>query len=305
MTSEVIDGVSCTQNLKAALAREVEQLHRRGIAVGVATVLVGDDYSANIYEQRLRRLAAEVGVEYVCRRLPRQARQSDVVAVIEGLNESEDVAGILVLRPLPPHIDEADVFRAILPDKDVESVHPENAGLLALGVPRFVPSTAAAVFHLLDTWIDSTGSERAEFYRRSHIVVVGRSNNVGKPCVSLAYDRQAAVESIDEWASKTGQLGRHTRRADVLIVAAGKPGLIAAEHVSEGAVVIDVGINPRVDADGRTHVVGDVDFGSVAPRARAITPVPGGVGPVTDVWLLHNVVTAVRAQRSAGVREAS
>jgi methylenetetrahydrofolate dehydrogenase (NADP+) / methenyltetrahydrofolate cyclohydrolase len=215
-----------------------------------------------------------------------------VIDVVAELNRSPAVSGILVLRPLPPQIDEATVFRCIRPEKDIEAVHPENAGLLALGVPRFVPSTAASAFHLLDTWLEDSGENRADFYRRSTIVVVGRSNNVGKPAVSLAFERQAAVLSIDEWASRTGGLGRHTRAADVLIVAAGRVGLIKAEHVREHTIVIDVGINPITGPDGRVHMVGDVEFATVAERARAITPVPGGVGPVTDVWLLHNAVVA-------------
>jgi methylenetetrahydrofolate dehydrogenase (NADP+) / methenyltetrahydrofolate cyclohydrolase len=290
----VIDGRACARRLKEGLAGEVEQLRADGLGIGLATVVVGDGFSSGAYERRLRRLAAELDVPYVPRSLPATATQAELVAVLAELNAAPDVSGILVLRPLPRHIDEAAVFAAIAPEKDVEAVHPENAGLLALGVPRFVPSTAASVFHLLDTWLDSAGEDRADFYHRSLIVVVGRSNNVGKPAVSLAYDRQAAVESIDEWAGRTGNLGRHTRRADVLVVAAGRPGLIKAEHVSEGAVVIDVGINPRTGPDGRVHMVGDVDFASVAPRVRAITPVPGGVGPVTDVWLLRNTVAAAR-----------
>ncbi|GHE07427.1 bifunctional protein FolD [Klenkia taihuensis] len=265
-----------------------------GVGIGLATLAVGDQYSAGAYERRLRRLAAEVGVPYLHRSLPGTASEADVLAELEVLGADPSVTGILVLRPLPPGIDEARVFRAVDPLKDVESVHPENAGLLALGVPRFVPSTAASVFHLLDTWLDSVGEDRAAFYHRANIVVVGRSNNVGKPAISLGYERQATVQSVDEWADRTTGIGRHTRWADVLVVAAGKAGLIRAEHVSEGAVVIDVGINPRTGADGSVHMVGDVDFESVAPRVRAITPVPGGVGPVTDVWLLRNTVTAAR-----------
>jgi methylenetetrahydrofolate dehydrogenase (NADP+)/methenyltetrahydrofolate cyclohydrolase len=195
------------------------------------------------------------------------------------------------------------VFRTLSPVKDIESVHPENAGLLALGTPRYVPSTAASAFHVLDAWLDQVGEDRREFYHRSLIVVVGRSNNVGKPAVSLAYERQAAVESVDEWASRAQRLGWHTRRADVLIVAAGVPGLIRAEHIREGAIVLDVGINLATDPEtGGVRIVGDVDFDTVAPRARAITPVPGGIGPVTDVWLLRNAVLAARnaAEHGAG-----
>jgi methylenetetrahydrofolate dehydrogenase (NADP+)/methenyltetrahydrofolate cyclohydrolase len=293
-TAQLIDGRACARDLKARLAAEVGELREDGLGIGLATIMVGDEFSSAAYERRLRRLATELGVPYACRALPADLSEADLIAVVGDLNADPEVSGILTLRPLPAHIDESVVFRAIAPEKDIEAVHPENAGLLALGVPRFVPSTAASVFHLLDTWLDSVGEDRADFYHRSLIVVVGRSNNVGKPCVSLGYDRQAAVESVDEWASRTVGLGRHTRRADVLIVAAGQAGLIKAEHVGDDAVVIDVGINPLTDDDGRVHMVGDVDFDSVAPRARSITPVPGGVGPVTDVWLLHNTVLAAR-----------
>ena len=174
-------------------------------------------------------------------------------------------------------------------------MHPENAVLLALGQPRYVPSTPAAVFHVLDTWLADAGEDPAAFYHRSLITVVGRSNNVGKRAVSMAYDRQAAVESVDEWASRSGRLGLHTRRADILVVAAGVPGLIRAEHVREGAVVLDVGISQVADPmTGAGRLAGDVDFDAVAPRVRAITPVPGGIGPVTDVWVIRNTVASAR-----------
>lgn len=209
------------------------------------------------------------------------------------------MSGILVLRTLPRQVSEAAVSRALLPVEDTEEVHPENAGLLALGTPRYVPSTAASIFHVLDEWLDENGEDRLPFCHRSLIVVVGRSNNVGKPTVSLAYERQAAVASVDQWASGTDRLSWHTRRVDVLVVAAAVPGLIGVEHVKEGAVVLDVGINPRRDTrTGVVHLVGDVAFDEVLERARAVTPVPGGIGPVTDVWLLHNTVAAARA--SAG-----
>ncbi|WP_069817161.1 bifunctional 5,10-methylenetetrahydrofolate dehydrogenase/5,10-methenyltetrahydrofolate cyclohydrolase [Streptomyces sp. TP-A0874] len=294
MSAQVIDGRACARSLKEGLARDVARLAADGIGVGLATVVVGEEYASAAYERRLRRLADELGVVYRPRALPEGAGECELIDVITELNDDPRVSGILVLRPLPRHIDEASAFRAIDPRKDIEAVHPENAGLLALGVPRYVPSTAASVFHLLDGWLDSVGEDRADFYHRSRIVVVGRSNNVGKPAVSLGYQRQATVESVDEWADRTNGLGRHTRQADVLIVAAGKAGLIRAEHVRREAVVIDVGINPGRDAEGNVRMVGDVDHDSVAPRVRAITPVPGGVGPVTDVWLFHNAVLAAR-----------
>ncbi|MFD9205870.1 bifunctional 5,10-methylenetetrahydrofolate dehydrogenase/5,10-methenyltetrahydrofolate cyclohydrolase [Streptomyces sioyaensis] len=294
MSVEVIDGRAAARSLQRSLADEVERLRDDGLGAGLATIRVGHDFSSVAYERRLRRLAAELDLPFLHTALPVSTTGAQLVEAVAELNDSPAVSGILVLRPLPGHIDEATVFRAIDPRKDIEAVHPENAGLLALGVPRFVPSTPAAAFHLLDTWLNSAGEDRVDFYHRSLIVVVGRSNNVGKPVVSLGYDRQATVQSVDEWADRATGIGRHTRRADVLIVAAGKAGLIKAEHVSENAVVIDVGINPCEDEDGRVHMVGDVDYASVAPRVRAITPVPGGVGPITDVWLMQNTVLAAR-----------
>lgn len=293
-SAQVIDGRARARELRDTLVGDVQQLRVEGIAAGLATVVVGHDFGSVAYERRLRHLAGATGIGYRAERLPHETSKAELVRGIEELNADATVSGILVLRPLPPQIDEAAVFRAIDPRKDIEAVHPENAGLLALGAPRFVPSTAAAVFHLLDTWLDSVGEDRKDFYHRSLIVVVGRSNNVGKPAVSLGYDRQATVQSLDEWADRTTGIGRYTRRADVLIVAAGKPGLIRAEHVGEHTIVLDVGINPRAGSDGRVHMVGDVDQESVASRARAITPVPGGVGPVTAVWLLRNTVAAAR-----------
>jgi len=299
VSAQIIDGRVAARQLKTELTHAVKQLREDGLGIGLATVMVGEEFSSVAYERRLRRLAAELDVPHLSRRLPGTATQAELIAVVRELNADPAVSGILLFRPLPGSVDESAVFRAIAPEKDIEAVHPENAGLLALGVPRFTPSTAASVFHLLDTWLDSVGEDRADFYHRSLIVVVGRSNNVGKPCVSLGYARQAAVESVDEWARHSGGLARHTRQADVLVVAAGRAGLVTADHVRDGAVVIDVGINARTGADGEVHMVGDVDFASVAPRARAITPVPGGVGPVTDVWLLKNTVLA--AQLLAGV----
>lgn len=296
MTHTVIDGRKIAESRKDELVEDCRRLRADGIACGLATVLVGDRYSSHAYERRLARLAAELGVTYRPVVLDGASTQQQVTAVIDRLNADPEISGILVLRPLPPHISETDVIRRLAPVKDIESVHPHNAGLLALGTPRYVPSTAAAAFHVLDSWLDYAGEDRADFYHRSLIVVVGRSNNVGKPAVSLAYDRQAAVESIDEYASRNNRLGWHTRRADVLIVAAGVPGLIRAEHVRAGAVVLDVGINPVLDpATGRHRLVGDVAYDEVAPRTRAITPVPGGIGPVTDVWLLRSTLAAARA----------
>lgn len=258
-------------------------------------MVVGDSYSSQAYERRLARIAEQLHVPYRQVALSSTSTEDDLLARVSELNDDPTVTGVLILRPLPVHISEVKVFRALSPVKDIEAVHPENAGLLALGTPRYVPSTAASVFHVLDEWLDDNGEHRTDFYHRCLIVVVGRSNNVGKPAISLAYDRQAAVASVDEWVSRSGQLGWHTRRADVLIVAAGVPGLIRAEHIREGAIVLDVGINPVGDPEGgAVHMVGDVAFDEVIGRARAVTPVPGGIGPMTDVWLLRNTIAAGR-----------
>ncbi|GAA1507450.1 bifunctional 5,10-methylenetetrahydrofolate dehydrogenase/5,10-methenyltetrahydrofolate cyclohydrolase [Nocardioides humi] len=297
MTAAVIDGRKASTELARVVRAELDELVADGGQCGLATVRVGDDFGSAMYERRLERVGCGLGVPVRQVRLPDTATEADLLDVVRALNGDGDVTGILLLRPLPARISEARVFGALDPGKDVEAVHPENAGLLALGTPRFVPSTAASVFYLLDDWLDQTGEDRAEFYRRALITVVGRSNNVGKPAVALASARQAAVQSVDEWASRSGMLGWYTRRSDVVIVAAGRPGLIRAEHVSADAIVIDVGINPSTDEDGTVRVVGDVAYDSVLDRARALTPVPGGVGPITDLWLLRNTVAAGRRRR--------
>jgi methylenetetrahydrofolate dehydrogenase (NADP+) / methenyltetrahydrofolate cyclohydrolase len=295
MTGQVIDGRKIAGDLKAEVAGEARDLKAVGITAGIATVLIGDDAGSRAYERRIARTAADLGVTWQQHRLPSDVSQARVLGEIGRLNADPAVSGILVLRPVPAQISEEDIFTALDPVKDIEAVHPQNAGLLALGQPRYVPSTPAAVFHVLDAWLAAAGEDPAAFYHRSQITVVGRSNNVGKPAVSLAYARQAAVESVDEWASRSGRLGFHTRRADILIVAAGVPGLIRAEHVRDGAVVLDVGINQVTDpATGASRLAGDVDFGAVVPRVRAITPVPGGIGPVTDVWVIRNTAAAAR-----------
>ena len=295
MTAEIIDGRAVARDLKDEVAREAKDARDAGLVCGLAVVLVGETYSAGAYERRLGRLARELDVPYRRCALPAESSQAELLAVVEALNEDESVSGILVLRPLPDRIHEPTVFASLSVLKDVEAVHPENAGLLALGTPRYVPSTAASVFHILDTWLTSKGHDLEGFYRRSSIGVVGRSSNVGKPAVSLAYARQAVVISVDEWASRLGRLAELTRQADVLVVAAGVPGLIGAEHVKDGAIVLDVGINRRQDPDsGEVHMVGDVDTAAAAIRASAVTPVPGGIGPVTDIWLLRNTITAAR-----------
>jgi methylenetetrahydrofolate dehydrogenase (NADP+)/methenyltetrahydrofolate cyclohydrolase len=296
MTAHVIDGRRYARDLRNTLASDVRRLADQGGRPGLATVIVGDNYPAHAYERRVRRLALDIGVRYVREALPSDAAEADVVAVIGKLNADPRVSGILVLRPLPPQVSEAALYRVLHPLKDIEAVHPVNAGLLALGRPRFVPSTPASVFHLLDRYLVESGRDPAEVYEGSNVVVVGRSVNVGRPLVTLGMERGATVISCDVHTYSAGLLESHTASADLLIVATGVPGLIGADHVRDGVIAVDVGINPVPAPDGGgVQLVGDLDFQAVAARASAVTPVPGGVGPITDVWLLRNTVSAARA----------
>ena len=207
------------------------------------------------------------------------------------------MSGILILRPLPEQVAEAEIYRRLDPLKDIEAVHPENAGLLALGEPRFTPSTPASVFYMLDRYVEESGRDPKTFYNGLDLVLVGRSNNVGKPALWLGLARGATVVSCHHFTSQAGRLEEHTRAADLLVVAAGVPRLVGGDMVKDGVIAIDVGINPIEDPDsGKVRLVGDLEFDSVAARAEAISPVPGGVGPITDVWLLRNALEAARHQ---------
>lgn len=299
MSAHVIDGRRYARDLHDSLTDEVSSLVAHGARPGLATVVAGDSYPAHAYERRVRRLAEQLGIHYVREHLPADVTEADAMSVVGKLDADPRVSGILILRPLPPQVSEAALYRALDPLKDIEAVHPVNAGLLALGRPRFVPSTPASAFHLLDRHLIESGHDPAEVYQRSNVVVVGRSANVGKPALTLAMERGATVLSCDVHSYSSGLLYELTRIADILVVATGVPGLIKGDHVKDGVIAVDVGINPVVDpGTDKVHLVGDVDFPSVAVKARAITPVPGGVGPITDVWLLRNTVTAARLQLS-------
>lgn len=295
MTAHVIDGARYARDLRGALSREVAELAAQGSLPGLATVVAGDSYPAHAYERRVRSLAEKLGLYYVREALPAEVTEADALAVIGKLGADPRVSGILVLRPLPPQVSEAALYRALDPLKDIEAVHPINAGLLELGRARFVPSTPASAFHLLDRYLIESGRDPEEVYARSNVVVVGRSQNVGKPAITLAMERGGTVVSCDVNSHRCGLLYEHTRNADILVVATGVPGLVSGEHVKRGVIAVDVGINPVSDPDtGKVRLVGDLDFDSVADRAEAITPVPGGVGPITDVWLLRNAIDAAR-----------
>jgi methylenetetrahydrofolate dehydrogenase (NADP+)/methenyltetrahydrofolate cyclohydrolase len=270
-------GAPLAEKVHAAVAADVKELGH----VGLATVLVGDDPASHIYVSKKHEGAIADGLESFDRRLPGDASQEELMAVLEELNANDEVDGILVQLPLPKQIDEALVLRAVDPMKDVDGFHPFSAGQLYAGTPTFVPATPAGIMELFAEYgVDLEGAEA---------VVVGRSRIVGKPMAHLLLGANATVTLCH---TRTRDLAAHTRRADVLVVGAGRAEVVTKEMVGEGATVIDVGVN-RTDAG----IVGDVDA-AVAEVAGLITPVPGGVGPMTIAMLLRNTVLAAKYRRN-------
>ncbi len=277
--AEVIDGRAVAAGVRKRVREGVERLAADGgPRPGLATVLVGDDPASRIYVARKREACEEAGMRSFHHELPASAAADQLVRLLTGLNADPDVHGILLQLPLPNQID-ADAMTALIdPSKDVDGLHPVNAGLLLQGRPAMVPCTPAGVIELLR----ASGTE----LRGAEAVVVGRSDLVGRPLAALLVAEDSTVTTCH---SRTRDLGEVCRRAEVLVAAAGRPRLVGADMVRPGATVIDVGVN-RTD-DG---LVGDVDFDAVAERARAITPVPGGVGPMTIAMLLRNTLAAAR-----------
>jgi methylenetetrahydrofolate dehydrogenase (NADP+)/methenyltetrahydrofolate cyclohydrolase len=284
MTATIIDGKAIAQAIRGELKGEVASLKAsRGVQPGLATVLVGDDPASHVYVKTKRRACDEVGIAPFPYELPASTGQEDLVALIEDLNKNPEVHGILVQLPLPDNLDEALVLEAVDPAKDVDGFHPTNVGRLVAGTAVLLPCTPAGIIELLDrTGIPIEGAEA---------VVVGRSAIVGKPLALLLLHRHATVTICH---TRTRDLAATARRADILVAAAGRAGVVTAEMVKPGACVIDVGIN-RVEG----KLVGDVDFEAARAVAGAITPVPGGVGPMTVAMLLTNTVAACRLQVAA------
>lgn len=279
MPAAIIDGKALAARIRDDVARAARELASAGRPAGLAGVLVGDDDGSRMYAEAQAKHAAAVGIEHRVVRLPSTADTRYVVAAIESLNRDASVSGIVVYQPLPTRIDSALVQQAIDPLKDAEGVHPTNLGLLAMGRPARVPCTAAAAFACAkSTEVDLTGKEA---------VVVGRSVIVGKPVAMLLLGANCTVTQCH---TRTRDLIVHCQRADVLIVAAGKARIIGSEHIRPGAVVIDVGTHRMAGPDGTSMTVGDVRFDEAERQAGWITPVPGGVGPVTVAMLLQNVV---------------
>jgi methylenetetrahydrofolate dehydrogenase (NADP+)/methenyltetrahydrofolate cyclohydrolase len=293
VTATVIDGNALAKELRASIDHELRVLRMSEVRCGLATVMVGEDPGALAYERHVQRLAAGLDYHYVSEHLPLDVELADVLATIGKLNADPRVTGILVLRPLPAHLPEAEVNGTVDPKKDIEGQHPENAGLLALGRPRFIPSTPASCFYLLDSYVRSVGGHPATYYAGKTLVVVGRSTSVGKPAQWLGLERNATVIACHSRTAAAGRLPEFTLQADILIVAAGVPRLVTGDMVREGVIAVDVGFHVVPDAEtGKSRMVGDLDFEGVEAKAEAITPVPGGVGPITDVWLVGNSLVA-------------
>jgi methylenetetrahydrofolate dehydrogenase (NADP+) / methenyltetrahydrofolate cyclohydrolase len=274
-----MDGAAFARKVRAAVADEVVELRH----VGLVTVLVGEDPASQVYIGLKHKAATEAGFEPTDHRLPASTSESELLRLVGELNGDDSVDGLLVQLPLPDHIDEGAVLRAIEPVKDVDGVHPMNAGFLALGTPTIVPATPRGCIALLDEYGVELEGARA--------VVIGRSNIVGKPVAQLLVQRNATVTICH---SRTRDLAAHLREADVVVAAVGRPRLVKAEMVKPGAAVVDVGVN-RTDEG----LVGDVDPG-VAEVAGLLSPVPGGVGPMTIAMLLQNTVQAARLRRNGG-----
>jgi methylenetetrahydrofolate dehydrogenase (NADP+)/methenyltetrahydrofolate cyclohydrolase len=289
MTALVLDGKALSERIRADLGTRVAALVAAGRRPpGLAVVIVGNDPASEVYVRNKTRQTNEIGMRSVEHVLPAETTRADLLALVERLNADEAVDGILVQLPLPAHIDQSSILNAVDPGKDVDGFHPINAGLLAIGQPGLVPCTPRGCMHLLRT----IGAPLAG----QHAVVVGRSNIVGKPLAQLLLLENCTVTIAH---SRTRDLESVCRQADILVAAIGRPRMIGASYVRPGATVIDVGINRVATPEGKTRLVGDVDYASVLPIAGAITPVPGGVGPLTIACLLENTLDAYQARTAA------
>ena len=276
--AKLIDGKKISGEIKDELKEKVAQLKEQGIEVTLAVIQVGNDPASTVYVGNKKKACAYIGIRSLAYELPGETTQEELLALVRELNDRKDVNGILVQLPLPAHIDEDTVIRTIAPEKDVDGFHPQSVGLLSIGQKGFVSCTPAGIIQLLKrSGVAIDGRE---------CVVVGRSNIVGKPMAMLLIRENGTVTVCH---SHTKDLKEVTRRADILVVAIGKRQFITADYVKEGATVIDVGMHRKEDG----KLCGDVDFDSVEPVAGAITPVPGGVGPMTIAMLMNNCVSSV------------
>lgn len=294
--TKLILGKDVSAEIYAELRQRIDALKSRGVVPGLAVVLVGDDPASQVYVRKKGEMCEELGMKSVTVRMPADTTQEQLMSKVDELNNDPSIHGFLVQLPLPSHLDEEMVINAIDPKKDVDCFHPSNVGRVLIGDPDFLPATPAGVQQMLiRSKIDTSGK---------HVVVVGRSNIVGKPMAAMMVQKGIGADStVTVVHSRTKDLAAITRQADILIVAIGKPRFITADMVKEGAVVIDVGTN-RIDDPTHpkgSRLVGDVDFDNVKEKTSAISPVPGGVGPMTICMLMANAVKA--AEKASEVKQ--
>jgi len=293
MAAKIIDGKQVAADMQAELKKEVAKLKKQGIVPGLGVILVGEDPASKSYVTAKERACEELGIYSDDNRLPADTTQQDLIALINRMNTDPKINGILVQLPLPKHLDESEVLLAINPDKDVDGFHPTNIGKMVAGQAAFLPCTPHGVIQLLQrSGVKIEGS---------HVVIVGRSNIVGKPLANMLIQKNKdGNATVTVCHTRTADLAYHTRQADIIIAAAGRPNTITADMVKDGVVVIDVGVNRIEDKTAKKgyRLVGDVDFEAVKEKASLITPVPGGVGPMTITMLLYNTVES--AKKAAG-----
>lgn len=294
MSAKIISGTAIAQTIRAELQEEIKQLREKhNIVPGLVTILVGSDPASQVYVGQKEKTSKTLGIYSERFDLPADTSEEAVLELVEKCNKNDKINGILVQLPLPKHINEAKVLYAIDPAKDVDGFHPVNVGKMMLGEPCFLPCTPHGILELLvRSGIETSGKET---------VVLGRSNIVGKPIANLMLQKRAAGNAtVTLCHTRTKDMEFHTRRADILIAAIGIPKMITADMVKDGVVIIDVGVN-RIGTNeaGKAILAGDVDFDSVKEKAGAITPVPGGVGPMTITMLMKNTVQA--AKQAAGL----
>lgn len=294
MTAQIIDGKQVAADMRAELKEEVAKLKEQGIVPGLGVILVGEDPASQSYVTAKERACEDIGLYSDDNRLPVDTSLADLMALVEKMNQDPKINGILVQLPLPKGLNEAEVLLAIDPAKDVDGFHPMNVGKMVVGEKAFLPCTPHGVIQLLiRSGVKLEGAE---------VAIVGRSNIVGKPLANMLIQKSATGNAtVTVCHTRTKNLAEHTKRADIVIAAAGRPNTVTADMVKDGVVVIDVGVNRVEDATKKRgyRLVGDADFEAIKEKASFITPVPGGVGPMTITMLLYNTVES--AKRAAGL----
>ena len=281
METAILSGIEASKALYSSLEDRISRLKNHGITTGLAAVLVGNNPASEIYVKNKTKKFEALGLKTDLFRLNEDVSEQELLSLIDKLNSDDEFHGILVQLPLPKHIDSEKVLNAIIPTKDVDGFHPENAGLLSIGKPRFIPCTPKGMMFILKHFnIDLNGK---------HVVVIGRSNIVGRPISILASLKELGNATVTLCHSGTKDLKYHSKQADVLVAALGSPEFVDASYIKEGACILDVGIN-RIERDGKSKIVGDVNQESVTGIASSLTPVPKGVGPMTIAMLVENTV---------------